>query len=1269
MDRISKIYILGAALAAVLAVYGCQRIEDPIVTGPKTESLALRTQYPSFDIETTKAEETVMVDSIFAYPFNGTTASAVTPIVQDSRTDDGIYYFTIPADASEILFTNVSEHSEWLEVRSAMPDTLLSITTAGAQGTGQDILFGGIPDYSGSTEESIAMTRAIARIRTVLKIIIGSDTVSNVQNYFDNVNATINGVATSVSFGPDFSYSYSGSGSISSAMNITGTACHSDYIYTFPTVETSPALELKTEITGSGNTTFRTALPSPIDAGKDYTITIYLHKDNTEAGFSIDEITFEDTFTEGSFNDGDGEPFELIQFSAEALMFPAASNVSRDVIVTSKLGNWTMTLSSEALSSYSVENLTTGESVNAVRPSISGNSGDTLRFTTIRDISGGNSSYLEASFKAEEFNSYALPLLQSNGHQQSIAFSTSSTGTIEIAGYCSLYRIEGQDSTLMFTVNGPSRAINLSSTGNFVITGDHINMADLLYVTSITIDGCSSLMDFTLENSSIQELDLSSLSALKALSISDATSLNSLNISGLPVKSVTLDNLTSLGSLSTGEDGLPQIESVSITECSKLTALSLPASPLLVSVILDNNSSIADINLAGCTSLETLDLSGSYYPLASLDLSGCTSLNKAGLYIGNGSTIESLDFSGSPVLKELSVQSSSSSNQNAVRYINLDGCTELNDVYLYFLRKLKRFEAPGADLDKLTIYHSDSLATLDISSNARLNSVALDYCYVMDTVNLSGCQMLKSLPNNIIGSSLISLDISHSGIEDMSLNNEEISKLENLKIDSSALKTFYYYSSHSNYSMPLETLDFSGCSDLDSVYIRSSDSSLPLTSLIMDGCSSISSLRIYGLPQFSGFTLEDGAIDRFYLDDCDNITQINLNGYSIRHVNIGCNSSCPKLAMVSLENTSAESLKVGSESTYHESLSRLSVNGSTSLRELAITYCSQLYLLNTSGCTALESILIKNNSQAILPSLDVSEFTNLRSLSLRYLPYIDILDLRANAKLENIVLQDMSNLSILNCENLTALNSITLYNAVPIDTLNLNNCQAVSSLDLNCGSGLKDLKCNGMSSLKYLNIYNSMLNGNLSFDLPSLENLTFRSNDDATSITLAEGNKLRQARISDNFKLDMSACNLNASQTLELLIMSNNSNSSNVSPYSLNLSGYTALDTLSLTSNGRMASLNIQGCKDLKLLNLDHSNSLSSLDITGCSSLLQVDLYSCGLDETALETFYGQLPARQISDLATYRVTNNPGAETADATQALNKNWVPTTNSIGDDIQ
>lgn len=104
-----------------------------------------------------------------------------------------------------------------------------------------------------------------------------------------------------------------------------------------------------------------------------------------------------------------------------------------------------------------------------------------------------------------------------------------------------------------------------------------------------------------------------------------------------------------------------------------------------------------------------------------------------------------------------------------------------------------------------------------------------------------------------------------------------------------------------------------------------------------------------------------------------------------------------------------------------------------------------------------------------------------------------------------------------------------------------------------------------------------------------------------------------------------------------------------------------------ISSNG-VVSLNLQGCSDLKLINLDYTD-ISGLDIEGCSSLIQADLYHCNLDAAALETFYGQLPSREISELATYRVSMNPGAETADASIALEKNWIPTTNNIAQDLE
>lgn len=375
--------------------------------------------------------------------------------------------------------------------------------------------------------------------------------------------------------------------------------------------------------------------------------------------------------------------------------------------------------------------------------------------------------------------------------------------------------------------------------------------------------------------------------------------------------------------------------------------------------------------------------------------------------------------------------------------------------------------------------------------------------------------------------------------------------------------------------------------------------------------------------------------------------------------------------MLTLENSSVESLVIGSESmtqTTHDMLSRLSLDGSSSLRKLDIIRCPQLYLLNMDGCTNLESVKIWNNTNAILPSLDLSGYPELKNLTLRYLPYINRLDLRKNSKIENIELSQMSNINTVNCENLVALSSVILDNSVPSDSLNLSNCAAIETLTLNCSSRLKEFVCSGMTGLTNLNISSSLLSGDLSFEFPSLERFTFNSNNNVTSFVLAKNNRLREAYIDRNTKLTLSSCNLNAEESLSYLSLCYNSNYSDATNDTLDLSGYYALDTLSMISSNGVVSLNLQGCSDLKLINLDYTD-ISGLDIEGCSSLIQADLYHCNLDAAALETFYGQLPSREISELATYRVSMNPGAETADASIALEKNWIPTTNNIAQDLE
>ena len=173
---------------------------------------------------------------------------------------------------------------------------------------------------AGGGEENIAMTRAVARIQPALKLIIGEDTVSNLAGYFDSVSVAVSGVASGIVFGSDFSHSYNGSNTIHTDLHITQTSCHSDYVYTFPTIDPNPEVELRTVVSGSGAVTFRAPLPSSLEAGKDYTITIYLHKDNADVGFTLGDIIYSDDFIENNFYDDD---FGLVTFSENTLLFPA----------------------------------------------------------------------------------------------------------------------------------------------------------------------------------------------------------------------------------------------------------------------------------------------------------------------------------------------------------------------------------------------------------------------------------------------------------------------------------------------------------------------------------------------------------------------------------------------------------------------------------------------------------------------------------------------------------------------------------------------------------------------------------------------------------------------------------------------------------------------------------------------------------------------------------------------------------------------------------
>ena len=1253
MNRIKHTYLTPVLLTALTVLGSCSRTEEPAPSTPRTDALALNIQYTSFDIEQTKTE-TVTADSLFAYPFNAETQAPVTPIKNDSRTD-GVYYFTMPSDAIDIFFTTASTYSPGLKVRSAMPDTLLTIETEPGCSAGEDILYGGITEYAGAPEESIAMTHAVARMRAVLKLIVGEDTVTNLTGYFDTVSVAVAGVASGIAFGSDFSSTYlEASNTISATMNITGTSCHSDYVYTFPTTSSAPTLELRTVISGSGEATFRTPLPSPLEAGSDYTVTIYLHKDNTDAGFTMGDITFNEDFIEENFSDND---FGLVTFSRSTLLFPVEERASEDLVVNSRLGTWRASISTDVLSAYSVENLSTGETASGISPSLTGSSGDTVRFTTLRDLTGSSTSIMEVTFKAEDVNSYPITLMQSNGIEQKISFHKSSSGyygPFIMSGYCTLYRIEdGGDSTEIFSVTSAERYGHYESmpSGDYVVTGDIILAIETELISDITFENCSTLQDLSINHSSMQTLDLRNLPALMDFKMYDNSDLTALDFSGCPgLTTISLEDVTAITSLSSGESGLPLLTDVDIDNCSALTDLTLPHCTGLKSIITWNSSDITNVDLTGCSSLESI--SSDDMSLASISLSGCSSLKEFDVCLRN-STITSMDFSESPLLSSLYIRSYS--NSNTLRYINIDGCNNLADLYLYELDKLKELDASKASVTEALIYYSDSLAVLNFTNNAALNTLNVGDAYNITSVNLSGCKALKELPY-VWSSSLTELNLSKSGIETLDINT---SNLTDFRVDSSALRRFVYTSS----AIKQDSLDFSGCASLDSVYISGDNRTTSTTTIVLDGCTSISGVDIIQLPNLTDMSVENASIKRLYMDWCSGISTLSLEDSDIKEVRIGMEGALEKLSYISFANSTIEKLYASNL----EQLSRLSVAGCESLNLIDLTDCYNLYFFYTEGCGNITNIRLWNNNQSgRLPVFDFSRFPNLQHLLLNNIDEFKRLDLRPLTQLRFMNIANID-LSCINCQGLTQLNELHLNQPSTPDSLILNGCSSLPSLDLN-SSTIRYIDLDGASSLSALSISNSDYLDSLNLTLPALESLKLEYIDNLEAINITEGSRLRKVSIDNCWNLNIGASDLNAEQTLRHLFVQN-SGGNRTDSTDIDLSGYQVLDTLVLRSCYKARSLNLSNCTSLSLIDLDNSK-LVTLSIEGCESLMQADLAYNLFNVDALNLFFGQLPQRNFDSPAQYRLDGCPGDGNSNLNTSVadEKFWSPTPNNIGSDI-
>lgn len=647
------------------------------------------------------------------------------------------------------------------------------------------------------------------------------------------------------------------------------------------------------------------------------------------------------------------------------------------------------------------------------------------------------------------------------------------------------------------------------------------------------------------------------------------------------------------------------------------------------------------------------------------------SLSSGGTYLLSGYYIESLEAASASAVRLLNTPSLSSLHieySQASEGLDLSGADRLRSLYLSGNGHITEIDLSGNTL--LTdIYCSLSgLERLLLSGCTALTSVEYNTYYTsLRYVDVSGCTSLKTLAEdlNLFIRDLDSLDISRSGIEDISIAYYS-KELTYFKVDHcTSLKTFYMLAGADE-----DSLDFTGCTALDSLYI---DGNSALTSLTLDGCALLRTVTLQDIQSFKDISLDGASVENLYMEGTPAMTMLNLDGADIKNLTVRSsttNYTDNALEIMSMNNSTVESLTLED----NPELITLSLNGCTNLKVLDIEDSDQLNLLYMDDCNAITSLRIWNYYDSQLPPPDLSQFPELEYLLYNNLRNVRRLDLRTNTKIKGLNMAYLTNFTYLNCEGLSSLEEFHINNYGSPDTLIMNGCSSLEKLEygLNCSKRLKHFESDGMTSLKYLNLTRLSL-PELNLNMPALEMMSINESagghldDVLTKIHVSEGNQLKRAYITGTSYLEISNIELNAQNTLTALEIEGIYYGT--APEStFDLSGYTALDTLKIGSGSGLHHLNLSGCSSLTLADLDYS-PLLTLDITGCDALLQLDLGYTDLIGDELNAVFEQLPARKLADGAKFRIAGSPGVGFCNLDIASQKHWALVTDDIDGNLE
>ena len=449
-----------------------------------------------------------------------------------------------------------------------------------------------------------------------------------------------------------------------------------------------------------------------------------------------------------------------------------------------------------------------------------------------------------------------------------------------------------------------------------------LTLGDMAYVTTIDVHDMTNLESLQLSyNSNVSSINISGLLNLHALVANSMNALTIINNTG--TNNVTTLNLTDLYSLTSFDfSGMTQLQS--------LTCRGLYAMPT--------------VNLAGLTNLHNLELQG--YGFTSFNPSGLTALTD---FVCDETAITTLDFSGNANLKNLTIrpnQSLTSLNLNGLAQLETVKCELVNTISVLLLSgntNLTSLECGGNLLTSLSLAGSPNLTHLDCSHNELTNLnlaglTALTYL-ACDTNHISSLNV--SALNNLIHLScadnlLTSLNVNMlTTLNYLSCGNNALGLLDvtaltnltnlsfsNIGVSAVNLSTLHNLEELGTDGNSLGTLDVSGMPNLTSLNCGNNN----LTTIDVSTLSHLTQFSCYenqltamhlnpnnlynllscGNNPFTTLDLSDYHISNLLIDNCQNLTYLNLKGNQA----ILSISDCPNLTYICADEASIPSIMI-----------------------------------------------------------------------------------------------------------------------------------------------------------------------------------------------------------------------------------------------------------------------------------------------------------------------------------------------------------------------